>query len=422
MQVALVFRKPPQHPVPMLTQKKDLRGGTPLWADSPGSTVRTRTATRHEHCDVAIIGGGVSGALTALTLSELGLDCVVIDRRKPGSGSTAASTAMIQFELDTPLIELSKKIGARRANRAYRRSLQGVKNLKRLIQKHDIDCDWVDRDALYLAGNEMGFRGLKIEAKKRKAAGLPSDYIDAAALRDTFGIDRTGALLSQGAGELNPALLTAGALRAAQAKGCRVYSDSTVTAVKADGDRVELITETDARFTAKRVIFATGYETVAGVPKGLFDITSSWAIATQPLPDEAFWPTRCLIWEAADPYLYLRATADNRILAGGEDSGLTDPARRDAAIAVKSAKLLKSLNTLLPGRTLRIDYAWAGAFATSPTGLPIITALDELPNCFAILGCGGNGITFSMVAAEIAAAWAQDKRDADSDLFERAGK
>lgn len=414
----------------MLTTKRDLRGGYPLWSKSPGATVRVRSKLPSQSCDVAVIGGGVSGALTALALTELGLNIVIIDRRHPGTGSTAASTAMIQFELDTPLTELRDKIGARNANRAYRRSLKAVKNLKRLVVKNQIDAEWVDRDALYLAGNEMGFRGLKDEAKLRKAAGLPSRYIDADELRDSFGIERTGAILSSGAAELNPALLTAGALRAAQSKGARIYSGHTVTRItKADGDgviidgsAVEVHTDSGAVIRAGKVIFATGYETVEGLPKGLFDITSSWAIATQPLPDAAFWPTRCLIWEAADPYLYVRATADNRILAGGEDSGLTDPARRDDAIANKSQALLRSLNELLPGRDLRIDYAWAGAFATSPTGLPIIDELDGMPNCFAILGCGGNGITFSMVASELAAQWATGRRDPDASLFERAGK
>lgn len=407
----------------MITRHKDLRGGYPLWAQATGASVRVRRVLRSETCDVAVVGGGVSGALTALALVDAGLDVVVVDRRMPGSGSTAASTAMIQFELDTPLTELIEKIGRQRAVRAYRRSLQAVKHLHALIDKHDIDAQWVDRDALYLAGNEMGWRGLAREAAVRKRAGLPSAFLTGAELRDRFDIDRTGAILSKGAAELNPAQLTAGALRAAQAEGgARIYAGCEVTNIVASDDGILLTAGAHATIKARKVVLATGYETVAGLPSRLFDITSSWAIATDPIANDQFWPTKCLIWEAADPYLYMRATADNRILAGGEDSGLTDPDRRDAAIAAKSAKLLKAIETLLPGRSLKIAYAWAGAFATSPTGLPIISELDEMPGCLAILGCGGNGITFSMIASEIAAKWAKGRTDKDADLFERAGK
>lgn len=407
----------------MITRKKDLRGGYPLWANGAGASVRVRRVLKSESCDIAVVGGGVSGALTALALVDAGFDVIVVDRRMPGSGSTAASTAMIQFELDTPLTELIKKIGRAKAVRAYQRSLQSVKHLKALIDAHDIEADWVDRDALYLAGDEMGWRGLQHEAKLRQAAGLPSQFLDADAVRARFGIERTGAILSKGAAEVNPARLTAGALKAAQAEGgARMYGECEVTKIEQGANGIELSIGTRATITAQKVILATGYETVAGLPTSLFDITSSWAIATEPIEDKDFWPTKCLIWEAADPYLYMRATADNRILAGGEDSGLNDPDRRDAAIAAKSAKLLKAIETLLPGRSFKIAYAWAGAFATSPTGLPIIQELEEMPGCLAILGCGGNGITFSMIASEIAAKWAKGKTDKDADLFERAGK
>ena len=114
----------------------------------------------------------------------------------------------------------------------------------------------------------------------------------------------------------------------------------------------------------------------------------------------------------------MRPTADNRILVGGEDADVSDAAKRDAATPRKAQRLLAKLNTLLPGRDLKIDYAWAGTFADSPTGLPYLAEVDGMPNCFALLGCGGNGITFSAIAGELITAWADGHRDPDADLFE----
>lgn len=155
----------------MLIDKKNLHGGLPLWSAGSGSRLRTRAKMGSEACDVAIVGGGVSGALIALTLSRAGLDVVVIDRRQPGQGSTGASTAMIQFELDTSLRELSGKIGARRAFRAYRRSLKAVADLKALTAAEGIRCEWRDRDAVYLAGDHLGHRGLKLEGRHAPSRG-----------------------------------------------------------------------------------------------------------------------------------------------------------------------------------------------------------------------------------------------------------
>ncbi len=406
----------------MLTEKRDLRGGKSLWQDYPGGAIRPRTTLSRVTCDVAVVGAGVSGALVALALTNAGHDVVIVDRRSPGSGSTAASTAMIQFELDVPLRELSDKIGASKARRAYRRSLQAVADLSDLISKNKLACDWRDREAVYLAGNELGPVALRREAAARKSAGLPSSYITAQNLFDATGIERGGAIISQGAGELNPAKLTAAALLSAKKRGCRIYSGHTISRVEGAGKGVVLATSDGDEIQCSKAIFTTGYETVEGMPKAKFDITSSWAIATRPVDAKQLWPGRSLIWEASDPYLYVRTTPDNRVIAGGEDSSLKNPNRRDRAITAKSEKLLNALNQLLPGRGFELDYAWAGAFAVSPSGLPIICTIEGQPNCMAVLGCGGNGITFSMIASQIVESWVNGARDPDAALFEEAGK
>jgi glycine/D-amino acid oxidase-like deaminating enzyme len=105
------------------------------------------------------------------------------------------------------------------------------------------------------------------------------------------------------------------------------------------------------------------------------------------------------------------------VLIGGEDSGLVDTGRRESAIAAKSQTLIHKARRLLANPHLEIDYAWAGAFAESSTGLPVFKALPRLPGVFAILGCGGNGITFSMIAADVVSQWVQGQRDEDADLF-----
>ena len=314
-----------------LTAKKDLRGGRSLWTDSRNSGLRSRKLLGQEHCDVVVVGGGVSGALTAALLVQAGFDVVVVDRREPGHGSTIASTAMIQFDLDEPLAKLADLIGAAKAERAYVRSFRAVEALKDLINQLQIRAAWRDRDALYLTGPELGRTGMNREAIYRQKIGLPSRYIAGPLVKSNYGIDRTGAIVSQGSAELNPIQLTVNCLRNAMAKGCRVYSKQEIVAVDHASKGVRLTSKTGASINAKRAIFATGYETVKGLPSDGFEITSSWTIATKPIASSAFWPSRCLIWEAADPYLYLRTTSDDRVVVGGEDSGLTDPVRRDRA-------------------------------------------------------------------------------------------
>lgn len=401
----------------MLTRVRDLSDGRTLWQDSPRGRVRHRTKLSSETCDVAVIGAGVSGALIALQLVTAGYDVVVIDRREPISGSTSASTALIQFEIDTPLIELSDKIGPARAARAYRRSYAAVSDLAEIIQRQRLKVQWRKRRALYLAGSRLGSRALRQEAQLRAKNGLPSEFIDRADLQRIYGIDRTGAIISEGAGELNPVQLAASCFATVQRKGGRIYAPFEVTSVVSEAGGVVILTANGGHIAAKKAIFATGYEVVKGVPRTAFEITSSWAIATKPVAVEKFWRGRCLIWEAADPYLYLRTTADNRVVIGGEDSSLKSPSKRADAIPAKAKKLIDSLNALLPGRQFELDYSWAGTFAESDTGLPYIAPVEGMKNCLTTVGCGGNGITFSMVAAQLSVSWVAGNRDPDGSLF-----
>ena len=70
----------------------------------------------------------------------------------------------------------------------------------------------------------------------------------------------------------------------------------------------------------------------------------------------------------------------------------------------------------VPCTRLRRD-ARTGAFGTTRTGLPLIGKLPGNPRVHAVMGYGGNGITFSRIAAEIVLADLTGATDADAALF-----
>src|SRR5688572_29626063 len=85
--------------------------------------------------DVVIIGGGISGALSAHTLAYADIPAAVIDARTIGMGSTCASTSLLQYEIDKPLFELSRQIGSTRALRAYRLCYRAIDTLEIISEK-----------------------------------------------------------------------------------------------------------------------------------------------------------------------------------------------------------------------------------------------------------------------------------------------
>jgi len=164
-------------------------------------------------------------------------------------------------------------------------------------------------------------------------------------------------------------------------------------------------------------VFATGYELPKCVPSKGHQIVSTWAIATVPQP-RRLWPEQCMIWEAADPYLYLRTTTDGRIICGGEDEEFSDEAARDALLPRKTATLKRKLGGLIRGADTTVEFAWTGSFGSSATGLPRIGRIPRMPCCWAALGYGGNGTTYSRVAADVISTALTGKTDADADLYD----
>jgi glycine/D-amino acid oxidase-like deaminating enzyme len=366
--------------------------------------------------DVAVVGAGVSGALVADAMLQAGKRVAVLDRRGPVLGSTPASTALVQFELDQPLLHLARKVGRVRAVRAYHRSASAVEALRGRIADLRLRCRFRERQAVYLPGDLLNVTELKREAAARATVGLRSRFIAAPELRALTGIERRGAVLSSGCGELDPAALTAGLLRSAVARGARVYSPTEVVDIEPHRSHVTLGTAEGYAIEAKHVVFATGYELVKLVKPRGHKVMSTWAMATAPQPAR-LWPSRCLIWEAADPYLYLRTTPDGRVIVGGEDEEFSDDDARDALTAAKVAAIRRKLGKLLPELSTTPEFVWAGCFGSSTTGLPAIGAIPGAERCFAVLGFGGNGITFSAIAAQLLQRAILALPDPDADLF-----
>lgn len=92
--------------------------------------------------------------------------------------------------------------------------------------------------------------------------------------------------------------------------------------------------------------------------------------------------------------------ARERVLCGGADEPFSDAATRDALSRRKFAFLERRLKAMFPALDATPDFGWAGAFGASDNGTPIIGPLPRQRRMYAVLGCGGNGITFSMLAAQ----------------------
>lgn len=401
----------------MVTASKVLRTGRSIWEWRRAARVSHRPLTRDIETDVLVIGAGITGAMIADSLSASGIKVAMVDKRGLGKGATTASTALVQYEIDTPLTVLTRKIGKENATRAWRRSRLAVDELAARLDELGVP-DVTVRNSLYLAGDVLDHDKLLREHDARRATGLASRYLDRKTLRADFGIARSAALLGYGNLAIDPRKTTLALLKAATEQGAKIFAPVEIADLDDKRTGVTATTQDGRKIHCRQAVYATGYELPDCVPRRGHQIISTYAIATVKQKASRLWPGQCLIWEASDPYLYLRTTSDGRVICGGEDEEFADEEKRDALLERKTKTLTRKLGRLLPALDPTVEFAWTGTFGSTPTGLPTIGKVPGLQNCWVALGYGGNGTTYSRIAADIICGAIIGRPDVDAGLYD----
>jgi glycine/D-amino acid oxidase-like deaminating enzyme len=381
----------------------DLASSQRFWLLKNGLPALYPPLEQDARCDVAVIGAGITGALLAETLTAAGHQVIALDRRDVATGSTSASTALLQYEIDSHLTDLEERHGEDLARTAYLACYEAIPLLEeRVLRLGLVDCGLTRRDSIYLASTRGDAKRIEAEAEARERAGISVELWQRADLLERLGIDRPCALHSTRAAQADPYLLAHGLLAEAAKRGASIHDRTSVTSVEVGRSGVVLKTDRGPVVRAKRLVIAAGYEAGKFINlRGLVDLNSSFAIASEPLPPGGGCWRGAMIWESARPYLYAREDADGRILIGGEDVAFRTPAARDAMIPAKAAKLGRRFRKLIPSLQWEHAFAWAGTFAETRDGLAYIGAHRDHPLCYFALGFGGNGIVFSLIAAEM---------------------
>jgi glycine/D-amino acid oxidase-like deaminating enzyme len=394
----------------------DLRSNYPFWLLDQG-IIRSYPSMPYDiQTEVVIMGAGISGALAAWHLCQAGVKVVVVDKRHVGLGSTAASTALLQYEIDTPLVKLAKIVGENRAARSYLMCLQSISDLEKICNKFP-EAGFRRRPSLQYASFKKDVPNLDMEFRARKKIGISLQWLEREAIKKKFGFEKDAALFSHDGAEVKAYSLTHALLDSCGRKGLQVYDHTGIENFHESRHGVELVTTEGKKIKARKLVIACGYESGKYIPQKVETIHSTYAIVSEPFDTGHLWYRNSLIWETASPYLYLRTTPDNRILIGGKDDDFSDPYKREKNLPAKARALEADLKKLFPALDFKTDFKWAGAFASTKDGLPYIGSLPGKPNVYFALGFGGNGITFSLLAAQIITGLIKGEKNKDAGLF-----
>ncbi|HEX9309406.1 MAG TPA: FAD-binding oxidoreductase [Gemmatimonadaceae bacterium] len=395
----------------------DLTSPHAFWLLRNGIGEVSPPMSRDRRCDVALIGAGITGALVANALTAAGLSVIAIDRRHPAHGSTSASTALLQYELDSSLTDLIEKVGRERAVDAYRATLDGVRAIGRIAGELDEDVGFARRPTLYYASRARDAAALRRDFRDRRAAGLPSEILNTRDIGKLVDFRAPAALWTNTSAEVDPWRLTRALFGRCGRRDFQVYGRTEATRIVSNKSDVEVHTNR-GRIRARNVVITAGYESERFLSKRVARLHSTYAIVTEPVQAFDGWAKRCLIWESSRPYLYLRTTSDNRIMAGGEDDAFRDPEHRDSRVPAKAKTLLAKVRRRFPRIEMDIAYAWAGTFGETEDGLPFLGARPGAEQrVLYALAYGANGMPFGAVAGEVLTAAILGKRHRYENTF-----
>lgn len=124
--------------------------------------------------DVAIVGGGLTGLLTARLLKDSGLSVLVLEKDALGRGASAFTTAKITSQHGLIYTRLLKILGTEGARQYAAAAQKAIACYRQLIKSDRIDCDFSNRPAFLYSTLESDT--LKQEAESARRLGLPASF------------------------------------------------------------------------------------------------------------------------------------------------------------------------------------------------------------------------------------------------------
>lgn len=330
--------------------------------------------------EVAVIGAGLAGVLTAYMLQERGISVVIIEQNQIGSGKTKNTTAKITSQHGLIYQKLLRYKGEDRAKEYARANQMAINKFEEIANNLHIDCDYERLpNYIYSLNNEDKIRR-EVEAAKR--LGLPATYTK----ETTLPFQVKAAIRFDNQAQFHPIKFLEGV-----AKKLTIYENTNIIEVKKDG----LIITEQGKIKAKSIVIATHYP---------FINTPGYYFLR--LHQERVYLTALQGWNNGMNTLdgmYLdddkhgftfRTYKDYLILGGGyHRAGDNNPINSYEKIETAAKKWY-------PGSSIK--YTWSNQDCMTPDDVPYIGRYSaKTPNIYVATGFNKWGMSSSMVAAQI---------------------
>jgi glycine/D-amino acid oxidase-like deaminating enzyme/nitrite reductase/ring-hydroxylating ferredoxin subunit len=341
--------------------------------------------------DAVVIGGGITGLTTALSLKREGLKVAVLEAGRVASGVTGYTTAKITALHGLIYQDLVSRHGRERASAYADAQSSAIRRIREIAEGEGIECDLVTQDALTYAETMDGADAVEREAQACRDVGLAADLVEDTSL--PFSVTKAVQLRDQAA--FHPRKYCLGLAAAVDGGGSHVYEHTRVKEVEELKRVVHVTTEDGTQFSTKHVVVATQ---IPFMGDGRFYARTypmrAYAIAVR-LSEKA--PEGMYI-SADSPTRSLRPYGSGSkpgVIVGGESHKVgqdPDPEEHYQALEGWARERLSGFQ--------EVEYRWSAQDYVSVDGMPFVGRLsDDHEHVFVATGFRKWGMTNGTAAA-----------------------
>lgn len=360
--------------------------------------------------ETAVIGGGLAGVLTAYNLAKKGRSVALLEKGALGRSVTLLTTAFLMEDIDTNLTDLKSMFGPEGAKRIWVSHQNAIDRIEAIINKEKINCEFVRVPAYIYANDWEEFEDLMRDHETAKELGISAQLHN----RNRLPFPNYGIMELPRQAKFHPYKFVTGAAKAAAKAGAKIFEKTEIKNIAYDKSGATLKTS-GGTVKAKQVVITTYYPfknpKSTLLKKGMY---VSYILEAK-VPKGRF--EEALYLDMANPYHYFRIDPLNknrdRIILGGEDH------RKE--IKMSQAKNFRALESYLKhllsaDKRPEISNRWRGPILEPTDGLALIGRTG--PRELVATAFSGNGMTYSMIAADLLADIISGEDNAFADLYD----
>lgn len=342
--------------------------------------------------DILIIGGGLAGIACAYQLLGQGASLAILEGNTVLGGVTAHTTAKITSQHGLIYDKIKTTMGDELAQQYADANQWAIHEIKRISDKHDIQCDYVTESAYIFTQEEKQLQKIEKEVNAAADLGIKASFVDSI----PFNMPIKGAVRFDDQARFHPLKFGLGVVKYVTEQGVQIFENSRAIDIE-ENDGYVVTTSQGKRVTAKKVIIATHYPFYNKHGMYFARIYTERAYALAIKAKEKF-PGGMYI-NADDPARSMRnqETQDGEIILVIGDHHKTG---QGMSMVKHYEALVDFANTLFTVQD--IPYRWSTQDCMTIDGLPYVgNYTSNTPNLYVATGFQKWGITNSIVSSVI---------------------